>query len=99
LIAAAKAGRQARLIEFDPAYCDQILHRFERATGKPARLANRPELRGRGRSPRVESHLRRDCAMSDRLKNSEGDDFEVGYGKPPVRTRFRKGQTGNPGWR
>jgi hypothetical protein len=37
--------------------------------------------------------------MSDRLKNSEGDDFEVGYGKPPVRTRFRKGQTGNPGWR
>jgi transposase len=30
LIAAEKVGRQARLIEFDPAYCDQILHRFER---------------------------------------------------------------------
>jgi DNA modification methylase len=39
LIAAEKTGRQARLIEFDPTYCDQILHRFERATGKPARLA------------------------------------------------------------
>jgi DNA modification methylase len=39
LIAAEKAGRQARLIEFDPAYCDQTLHRFERTTGKPARLA------------------------------------------------------------
>jgi hypothetical protein len=38
-ILSRKAGRQARLIEFDPAYCDQILHRFERATGKPARLA------------------------------------------------------------
>jgi|SRR5215831_17156289 len=22
--------------------------------------------------------------------------YEVGYGKPPVRTRFRKGQSGNP---
>ena len=24
------------------------------------------------------------------------DDYEVGYGKPPKRTRFRKGQSGNP---
>jgi DNA modification methylase len=39
LIAAEKTGRLARLVEFDPAYCDQILHRFERLTGKPARLA------------------------------------------------------------
>ena len=29
--------------------------------------------------------------MSDDLK-----DFEVGYGKPPKRTRFKKGQSGNP---
>jgi hypothetical protein len=27
------------------------------------------------------------------------DDHEVGYGKPPVHTRFRKGQSGNPGGR
>jgi DNA modification methylase len=39
LIAAHKTGRRARLIEFDPAYCDQIVHRFECVTGKPARLA------------------------------------------------------------
>jgi DNA modification methylase len=39
LIAAEKTVRQARLIEFDPAYCDQTLHRFEQITGKPARLA------------------------------------------------------------
>jgi len=38
-IAAEKTGRQARLIEFDRAYCDQILHRFEQVTGKKARLA------------------------------------------------------------
>jgi DNA modification methylase len=39
LIAAEKTGRRARLIEFDPAYCDGIVRRFERLTGKEARLA------------------------------------------------------------
>jgi DNA modification methylase len=39
LIAAHKTGRRARLVEFDPAYCDQIVRRFERVTGKSARLA------------------------------------------------------------
>ena len=30
----------------------------------------------------------------------EGErDYEVGYGKPPRHTRFRKGQSGNPGGR
>jgi hypothetical protein len=24
------------------------------------------------------------------------NDYEVGYGKPPAHTRFRKGQSGNP---
>ena len=38
LIAAEKTGRSARLIELDPAYCDTILRRFERLTGKQARL-------------------------------------------------------------
>lgn len=39
LIAAEKTGRTARLIEFDSLYCDTILRRFERYTGKPAVLA------------------------------------------------------------
>jgi hypothetical protein len=39
LIAAEKCGRQARLVEFDPAYCDRIITRFETFTGKEARLA------------------------------------------------------------
>ncbi len=39
LIAAEKTGRRARLIEFDPAYCDGIVGRFEKVTGKQARLA------------------------------------------------------------
>lgn len=40
LIAAEKTGRVARLIEFDPAYCDSALRRFEKVTGREARLAS-----------------------------------------------------------
>src|SRR5208337_4324323 len=56
LMAAEKTGRQARLVEFDPAYCDQTLHRFEQVTGKPARLAatgraSRTSPKQAGRNP------------------------------------------------
>src|SRR4030095_29848 len=39
LIAAEKTGRRGRVIELDPAYCDVIIRRFERFTGKKAVLA------------------------------------------------------------
>lgn len=39
LIAAEKTGRNARLIEYDPLYCDTIVRRWEKLTGKRARLA------------------------------------------------------------
>lgn len=39
LIAAETCGRSARLIEFDPLYCDTIIRRYERLTGKAATLA------------------------------------------------------------
>jgi len=35
-------------------------------------------------------------APADASTSSAGDDDEVGYCKPPKRTRFKKGQTGNP---
>ena len=38
LIACEKLGRQARLIELDPAYCDVIIKRWEEFTGKKAIL-------------------------------------------------------------
>ncbi len=38
LIAAESCGRSARVIEFDPLYCDVIIRRYERLTGKSARL-------------------------------------------------------------
>jgi DNA modification methylase len=36
LIAAEQTGRQARLIELDPLYCDIILSRWENLTGQHA---------------------------------------------------------------
>ena len=39
LIAAEKTGRSARLIEYDPLYCDTIVRRWETYTGKRATLS------------------------------------------------------------
>ena len=39
LIAAEKTGRLARLIEYDPGYCDVIVNRWQQMTGKRAVLA------------------------------------------------------------
>jgi DNA modification methylase len=38
IIAAQKSGRLGRLIEYDSAYCDVIIRRFEAVTGKSATL-------------------------------------------------------------
>lgn len=38
LIAAEKTGRRARLIEYDPLYCDTIIRRWEKHSGKRAVL-------------------------------------------------------------
>ena len=40
LMAAEKTGRSARLIEYDPIYCDTIVRRWQAYTGKPATLAS-----------------------------------------------------------
>jgi DNA modification methylase len=40
VIAAQKCGRVARVIEFDPRYCDTIIARYESYTGKRATLAS-----------------------------------------------------------
>jgi DNA modification methylase len=38
LIACEKAGRQARLIELEPKYCDVIIRRYQEFSGKEATL-------------------------------------------------------------
>ncbi len=40
LIAAASCGRLARLLEYDPLYCDTIVRRWENYTGKQAVLSS-----------------------------------------------------------
>src|SRR5947209_10567851 len=40
-----------------------------------------------------------DKTKSDKSGKDKSAAYEVGYGKPPVHTRFRKGQSGNPGGR
>jgi DNA modification methylase len=40
LIAAEKCGRRARLIEYDPRYCDTIIRRWQNYTGKSALIAD-----------------------------------------------------------
>ena len=43
LIAAEKVGRNARLLELDPAYCDTIVRRWQTITGKHATLLETAE--------------------------------------------------------
>ena len=38
LIACEKAGRKCRMMEIDPSYCDVIVTRWERMTGRKAKL-------------------------------------------------------------
>ncbi len=44
LLAAEKVGRRARLIEYDPLYCDTIIRRWQNYTGKSAQLSPDGEL-------------------------------------------------------
>jgi DNA modification methylase len=44
LIASETCGRRARLIEYDPVYCDTIVGRWERLTGKQATLVETGEI-------------------------------------------------------
>jgi DNA modification methylase len=44
LVAAEKTGRNARLIEYDPLYCDTIIRRWEKLTGKRAALSVSGEM-------------------------------------------------------
>ena len=37
--------------------------------------------------------------MSEDENDHAGTAYEVGYGKPPEKTRFRPGRSGNPHWR
>ena len=44
LLAAERTGRQARIIEIDPYYCDVILYRYEQMGGKELKLLQREDI-------------------------------------------------------
>ncbi len=59
LIAAERTGRRGHVIEFDPAYCDRIIARYQRLTGKQAMLA------GAGASFEAVAEQRADLAVAE----------------------------------
>jgi DNA modification methylase len=73
LIAAETCGRQARLLEYDPIYCDTTLRRWETYTGKQATLD------GDGR-------VFEDVAAAPRPVRTDPDS-STGTGKDPRRRR------------
>ncbi len=44
LLAAERTGRQARIIEIDPYYCDVLLYRYEQMGGKELKLLQREDI-------------------------------------------------------
>jgi hypothetical protein len=54
----------------------------------PVRSRTRPAMQGQGNSPAPE--------VTEPQQAKEEAGYAVGYGKPPVATRFKSGQSGNP---
>lgn len=67
LMAAETCGRRARLLEYDAAYCDTIITRWETYTGKRATL----EKDGRPFEEVAAERLRVSAALSDGTQRSE----------------------------
>ena len=57
LIAAEMCGRAARLIEYEPGYCDVIVERWQRLTGKQATLAATGQVFDEVRDARLSGDL------------------------------------------
>ncbi len=70
LIACEKLGRQARLIELDPKYCDVIVKRWEEFTGKTA-VRSEEGTKAPPSSKTVIHHDSRTPPTSDAPKNSK----------------------------
>ncbi len=84
ILAAENSGRRARVIEIDPLYVDLSIRRWQKLTGDKAVLASSGktfnELAGR--------------VWIAMPKHSVGE--PVGYQKPPKKSRFPRGRSGNP---
>jgi Family of unknown function (DUF5681) len=52
-----------------------------------------------GKRPAAADRATADLKNGREFMTEKKRDYEVGHGKPPVGTRFKKGQSGNPGGR
>ena len=84
VIAAERTGRRCYGLELDPTYVDAIVRRWQRFTGVLRVTRRAAEVstssKGKGRT---------------RMPTENDSTYEVGYGKPPQRTQFKKGESGN----
>ena len=88
-------GEHRLLCGANDALCDRdcaVLRANDRSGGNTRRY--RAKLFGAGQAA-----WHGDCPMSEKKQAPGATQLIVGYRKPPVHTRFRKGQSGNPGGR
>jgi hypothetical protein len=81
-LTARRTGRTCCGMELDPLYVDTIIRRWQAYAGEIARHRERAKF-CRARRGTWKAGMTKPC-------------YDVGYGKPPLHTRFRKGQSGNP---
>ncbi len=77
LIAAEKTGRLARLIEYEPGYCDVIIQRWQQMTGKQATLVGDGSTFETVAEARADEAKRR-CSQPAPLADRAGDLTEQG---------------------
>ncbi len=78
-IAAQRTGRCARLVEFDPLYCDQIIRRYEALTGKQAVLVGTRlsfELIAEQRAHGLQDPVQAEHAQSSEQLSNEEEAFD-----------------------
>ena len=90
-MAADKVGRIGFGIEYEPAYVDVAIKRWQKATNLEATLADDGQSFEEVSPP---APMRR-MPMPKR-KNSKSADYVVGYRRPPKETQFTAGESGNP---
>ena len=95
LIAAEATDRICRAIEIDGVYCDAIIRRWQEMTGGEAVLEETGETFAtlEGAAP-----ARRRRLMAKSKPPKPPGQYDVGYGRPPVHSRFPPGQSRQPRW-
>jgi hypothetical protein len=78
-------------MELDPVYVDTSIRRWQAFTG---RVAVNEESGRRFDEIEKEVAMKKDDEGPE--KKNDHDSYEVGYGKPPKGTQFKKGESGNP---